>query len=292
MQIETLKQFCDVIRLRSFSRAAELHGLTQSTLSQGVHLLEKTFNTALINRTVRPWQLTPEGEQCYREIRELVGRFEALKKSFQARKSNIKYNIRVAAIYSVGLRYMNTYIKNFKNKNEHADIILQCLHPDEVYESVRSNEADMGIVSFPNNMKIFDITSWKNEPMVIACAPDHNLARKNKVDITKLNGINFIHFNNGLNIRREIDQLFKRHAVKVHTVLEFDNIEAIKRAVETNAGVALLPLPAIEWEVATDTLKSVTLNKIDFNRSLCIITKKGKVFHRSVETFINHLKKN
>ena len=86
--------------------------------------------------------------------------------------------------------------------------------------------------------------------MVLAVHPSHRFAGRETVDIRELDGETFVGFDADLSIRRAIDRFLRHHDVQVEVVLEFDNIENIKRAVEIPAGVAILPEPTLAREVA------------------------------------------
>src|SRR5262245_24955848 len=111
MQFEALKVFCDVARFRSFSQAAAANDLTQPAASRIVHQLEKRLGVKLIDRGVRPPQLTAEGQTYYEGVRELVERYLEIESSVRRAEPEIPTNVQLAAIYSVGLRDMNQYIE-------------------------------------------------------------------------------------------------------------------------------------------------------------------------------------
>src|SRR5437868_7802302 len=105
MQLESLKVFCDVARCRSFSQAAKMQpkGLSQSAVSQVVLQLEKHLGARLIDRSVRPLQLTALGQCFYEGCRDLVERYLALESSIRSAGAEMAASVEVAAIYSVGL---------------------------------------------------------------------------------------------------------------------------------------------------------------------------------------------
>ena len=100
MQIEALKIFCDVARLRSFSRAAAENRVTQSTASQTVHHLEEHLGVTLIERSPRPLRLTTEGTAFFSGCREIVERYQDLELVVKRRGLEADAEVRVAAIYS------------------------------------------------------------------------------------------------------------------------------------------------------------------------------------------------
>ena len=98
-----------------------------------------------------------------------------------------------------------------------------------------------------------------------------------------------IGFDNELTIRREIDRVLQLHDAEVHVTMEFDNIETIKRAVEIDAGVALLPEPTVLREVDTNTLVKVPLVGDELVRPLGIIHRRGKELGSTTRRFIELL---
>ena len=292
MQIEALRIFADVVRLRSFSRGAEANGVLQSAASQTVHSLERQLGVRLIDRSHRPFALTPPGTLFYKGSREIVQRYVDLEKAVQHEQQDVNSVVRVAAIYSVGLSDMSRYIQRFSQVHPRARVQLEYLHPDRVYERVLEEAVDFGIVSFPQRRKELTVLPWREERMVIACAPGHRLARRKRVSLRELAGEKFIGYDRGLVVRQQIDRLLRAHGVRLERVMEFDNIEAIKRAVEVGAGVAILPEPTLTRETALGTLVALAIADAEFARPLGIIHRRGKKFYPNTAEFLALLQRN
>jgi DNA-binding transcriptional LysR family regulator len=277
MQFESLKVFCDVARLRSFSQAAaqaQPKPITQSAASQVVSQLEKRIGVQLIDRSTRPLQLTPLGQTYYEGCRSLLEQYTELEASIRTANAQLAGTVQVAAIYSVGLGDMGQYVEKFKAEHPDVTVHLEYLHPDRVYERVRDGSADLGLVSFPRRSPKLDALPWREEEMVLACSPVHPLAPCASIRPGQLAGLKFIHFDRGLVVRREVDRFLREHAGPVEVVLEFDNIETIKKAVELGAGVALLPEPSIRREVEDGTLLARPLHGCRLVRPLGIIHRR------------------
>lgn len=292
MQIEALKIFADVVRLRSFSRGAEANGVLQSAASQTVTGLERLLGVRLIDRSHRPFELTPQGKLFYDGCADLVQRYAALEQAIKGVEQEMDSAVRVAAIYSVGLGDMSRYVQRFSESHPLARVQLEYLHPDQVYERVLAEAVDFGIVSFPQRRKDLTVLPWRAEPMVVACAPGHRLAGRKQTGIKELDGEKFVGFDRNLVIRKQIDRLLRSHGVRVETVMEFDNIEAIKRAVEVGAGIALLPEPTLAREAALKTLVAVRLADAELARPLGIIHRRGKKFYPNTQQFLELLQSN
>jgi DNA-binding transcriptional LysR family regulator len=289
MQVETLKVFCDVVRLRSFSRGAEANGVLQSAASQAVTQLEKRLGVALIDRSHRPWDLTAQGKTFYAGCRDVLDRYYKLEAEIRHEGNAQELVVRVAAIYSVGLGDLNQCVQSFMAEHPGLRVQIEYLHPDQVFDRVLADQVDFGIVSFPPTRRELAVVSWRREPMVLACPREHPLARFSAVPPRELAGLKFVAFDKGLGIRKEVDRFLKQHGAVVDIALEFDNVEAIKRAVEIGAGVSLLPAPTLTREVETGTLAAVALAGAEFARPLGIIHRRGKPLAATARLFLDRL---
>ncbi len=259
MHIKSLKVFCDVVGWRSFSRAADENGISQSGASQVVNQLERRLGVKLIDRSKRPFVLTPEGETYYEGCRKLVQRYDALEDQVRTLHEEVAGRVRVVSIYSVGLHHMSRYLQQFLTQYPKANVRLEYQHPHRLYDAVEKDHADLGLVSYPRASRTIEAIAWREEPMVLVCAPGHRLADYKPSRSRTWPARRMIGFDSELTIRREIDRVLQLHDAEVHVAMEFDNIETIKRAVEIDAGVALLPEPTVLREVDTNTLVMVPL---------------------------------
>jgi DNA-binding transcriptional LysR family regulator len=161
---------------------------------------------------------------------------------------------------------------------------------DQVYESVAGNVVDLGLVAYPVRDAKVEIVPLRKDKLALICHPQHPLAKRKSVKLSALKGMKFINFEQDLPTRKAIDKLFKEQRVAVEQVMEMDNIETLKRAVEIDSGVAIVPEETVAQEVATQTLAMVQLEGGDFWRPLAIVHKKGKVLSPAIKKFIALLK--
>lgn len=275
MQFESLKVYCDVARHRSFSEAAAANEISQSAVSQIVGQLEKRLGVILVDRSRRPLRLTREGRVYYDGCKKLVEQYLGVEAAVRTLNAEIGSSVRVAAIYSVGLRDMSQYVQRFVGQRPGVEVDIEYLHPDKVYEKVLDGTADFGVVSFPQPTRKLVALPWREEEMVVACARSHPFAAKRHLKVRQLQGQKYVGFDKGLAVRRQVDRFLRDHGVTVDVALEFDNIENIKQAIEIPSGVALLPLPALEREVRAGTLAAVPLSDARFVRPLGIIQRRN-----------------
>jgi DNA-binding transcriptional LysR family regulator len=290
VNLKSLKVFCDIVARRSFSRAAEDNGISQSGASQVVSQLESRLGVQLIERTKRPLVPTREGQVFYDGCRKLIARYEALEDEVRTLHEDVAGRVRVAAIYSVGLHHMSRYVQEFMTRHPKANVRLEYLHPERVLELVEQGQADIGIVSYPRSTRAIEAEPWREEPLVLACAPTSPFADRVQVSLGELDGQRMVAFDPDLVIRHEIDRVMAAHDAEPEVVMEFDYIETIKRAVEIDAGVALLPEPTLGRELAAGTLCAVRLAGDELVRPLGIIHARGKPLGPTAKRFIDLLR--
>ena len=292
MQIETLKIFCDLAELQSFSKTADRHFLSQSAVSQQLAQLELTYKCQLINRKKRPIELTKEGQLFYTAAIDMLERHEQLRSELNALKSSTESRINVAAIYSIGMHTLPDYVKKFMVKYPNVNVNIEYFRASKIYELILAGEADIGLVAIPKQDKRMDVYEFEDEPLVLACSPKHPLSRESRVDIHQLQFERFIGFEKDTPTRIWIDNIFERYNIVLRPAMEFDNVETIKRAVEINSGISILPQTVILQEVNDGSIKTVGFSNEDFIRPTGIIVRKSKLLGQTGRYFIELLCKN
>jgi DNA-binding transcriptional LysR family regulator len=291
VHLETLKTFCDLADLRSFSKTAEKHLLSQSAVSQQIAQLELALKCQLLDRKKRPLELTAAGEILYKASRDIFDRYEQLRSELNALKSSAGDRINVAAIFSIGMHTLPDYIKRFMVSYPNVHVHIEYLSADRIYELVLSGEIDIGLVAVPKKDKRLDVYEFESEPLVLACSPKHLLANESQVDIHRLQFERFIAFEKNVITRTWIDGILERYNVVVRPVMEFDNIETVKRAVEINSGISILPQTALLQEAASGTIRAIPFLNEQFVRPTGIIIRKGKILGQAGRYFIELLRK-
>jgi DNA-binding transcriptional LysR family regulator len=291
MHIETLKTFCDLADLRSFSKTAEKHLLSQSAVSQQLAQLEIAYKCQLVNRKKRPIELTNAGQLLYQASKDILERYEQLKSELNALKSSSGARINVAAIFSIGMHTLPDYVKKFMVGYPNVNVHVEYFDAARIYELVLAGDIDIGLVAVPKKDKRLTVYDFESERLVLACSPRHPLSHESRVDIHRLQFERFIGFGRDVPTRGWIDNIFERYNIVIQPIMEFDNIETIKRAVEINSGLSILPQTAILQEIAGGTIKAIPFSNEDFVRPTAIITRKGKIFGQAGRYFIELLRK-
>ena len=290
MQIESLKVFCDLAETESFTKAAQINHVTQSAVSQQISSLERQFKSLLIERSKKKFRLTREGQVLYEFSKQIIQTYDSLHNRLQEIKDIISGTIRVATIYSIGLHDLPPYIKRFLKSYPTVHVHVEYRRANQVYEDVLGNVVDLGLVAFPSKDTKLETVPLRRDNMVLICHPQHPLARLKSVKLGAISGQRFIAFEPDIPTRKAIDKILKDQDVAVHPVMEFDNIETVKRAVEIDAGISIVPQGTILQEVNKQTLTQVQFEDAQFFRQLAAIYKKNKVLSPAIKQFLTNLK--
>ncbi len=290
MQLEALKVFCDLNETESFTKAAQINSVTQSAVSQTLSALERRFKSPLIERSKKNLRPTAEGEVLYDYSKKILRIYDAFQSRLQELKGIISGTFQVATVYSIGLYELPPYVKRFLQDYPSVNVKVAYRRANEVYEDILGNVADLGLVAFPEPNAKLESVLFRKDSLVLACHPQHGLAKKKVVKLKTLNGLKMVGFEPDVPSRKAVDKMLKDQGVKVEYVTQFDNIETVKRAVEIDSGVAILPEETIRGEVANQTMTSVRLEGNHF-RPLAVIYKKDKVLSPAMKKFIELLKK-
>jgi DNA-binding transcriptional LysR family regulator len=290
MQVESFKIFCDLAETESFTKAAQINQVTQSAVSQQISSLERQFKSLLIERSKKKFRLTREGQVLYDYSKQIIQTYDSLQNRLQEIKDIISGTIRVATIYSIGLHDLPPYLKKFLKLFPTVNVHVEYRRANQVYEDVLGNVVDMGLVAYPVKDAKLELIPLRKDSLVLICHPQHPLAKSRSVKLSQLAGQKFISFEPDIPTRKAIDKILKDHGVEVQSVMEFDNIETVKRAVEIEAGISIVPQATIIQEVAKQTLAEVRIEGVDLFRPIAAIYKKNTVLSPAMKQFLHILK--
>jgi len=291
MQIQTFKVFCDLADSESFSKAAERNGITQSAVSQQVRAIEEQFQVRLIDRGRRAFCLTPEGHAFLASSREIMGAYGDLGARMRKLQEVISGELRIATIFSIGLHELPPYLKRFRREFPLVDVKMDYRRSAQVYAAIQENRADVGLVAYPASRRGITASVFWRDRLVVICAPSHPLAPRRKIALGDLGGEKFIAFEPDLPTRREVDRQLRLAGARVKVAFEFDNIETVKRAVEIESAVSIVPRTAVRAEVENGQLACLELSDAEMWRPLGTLVKKSSAGTPALREFLGLLEK-
>ncbi len=277
MNIDVMKTYCDLVDTGSFSKAAEANLISQSAVSQQLAKLEQGLGTQLISRGGGLVAATEAGRAFYQGAREILRRYEQLLGEVKSAADSVRGVLRVGTIYSLGFYLLDPFVRKFLQSHPEVNLHVEYTGWNRIYSAVVSGEMDMGVVACPEKQRFIEIIPLASEEMVVVCSPRHRLAKRQRIDASELQGEKFAAFEANIPTRRFIDRLLDEENVNVNVELEFDNVELLKRAIEVDSGIGILPLDNVKREVEYGDLAYTRFRRPEkWIRPVAIIRRRGK----------------
>lgn len=289
MDFAQIQLFRDIVQSRSISRGAAMNGVTQSAASQALQELERQLGVQLLDRSHRPLEVLPAGRLFYDFAREVLRRQQEFAALVEELKGTGGGTVRIAAIYSVGLTEMAKLEKEFYRRLPAAQLEVNYLRPEKVYEAVAEERVDIGLISYPEPTREITVLPWREETMVLACSPAHPFSGRASVSPAELEGAEFIGFDEDLPISRDVERFLREHGVRVHIASRFDNIPSMKEALRHGLGVSILPEPMLSEDAVEGRLRAIPLRE-HLVRPLGIIQRRRRTLPRAAQIFLSLLR--
>jgi DNA-binding transcriptional LysR family regulator len=287
MYIETLKVFCDLAESGSFSKAAAINSITQSAVSQQIRALENRFKVVLVERGRRHLSLTPEGTIFLDACREMLDVYDHLGERLHELRDVVAGELKLASIYSIGLHELPPVLKSYRQRHGDVEVHVAYRRSTQVYAEVLSGEVDLGLVAYPTRRPGLQIEIFSEDELVLICHPSNHLAQRETLRLIDLNGEKLIAFEPDIPTRKVIDRHLREYDVQIEHTMEFDNIETVKRAVEIESGVSIVPRNTVRQEVESGLLVAVTLHEPQMVRPLGIISRRSRPRSPAHKAFVS-----
>lgn len=290
MHVDSLKVFCDLVETGNFSKAAAMHSITQSAVSQQVRSLEARFGCKLLERNRSGVTLTPEGQAFCNACKAMISVWNTFEDHLKEMKNEIAGELRVASIFSIGLHDLPSRLRVFREKFPHVDVKVDYRRSAQVYEMVESGEAHIGLIAYPAKRAGLVLEVFDEDDLCLICHPRHPLASRKHIPLSAIAGERFIAFEPDTPTRKMIDRHLRHAGVETVHVAEFDNIETVKRAVEIESGISLVPSRTVAAEVASGQLCSVEITSPKMTRPLATLVSRTRPRAPGMREFIGILR--
>jgi len=290
MTLDHLKLFRDIALARNMTRGAESCGVSQSAASQQLQEAERLLGVDLLDRRTRPFELTEAGRLYYEFCRDVLRRKEEFDRQLDKLKGRVQGTVRVAAIYSVGISDMARLELEVGARMPEAQLLVEYLRPEKVYDAVVTDQADLGLVSYPESNREITVIPWREDKMMVVAAPSHPLAAKKKLAPSDLAQRDFVSFDDDLRVGREVKRYLREAGIQVNAVMHFDNTQTLKEAVILGAGISIMPVRVLRNDIEQGRLVAIPIKGCALVRPLGIIHRRRKTFNLATQVFLELLR--
>ena len=240
--LRQLRIFVTVANARSFSRAGEMIGLSQSAVSHSVKELENQTGVRLLDRTTREVVLTEAGQQLALRLERLLDELNSTLRDVGRLGQQLSGTVRVAASQTISAHLIPQCIAEGNHRYPEIDFVLHDRPQQWVLESIRQGDVDFGIVIDPGQVECESVLS---EPFLLLCRDDDPLAALPDVRWQSLQGAHLVLQDYASGSRPLIDSALMNQGVKAAIVQEIGHPATLFPMVEAGIGISVLPALAL-----------------------------------------------
>ena len=287
-----MEAFRAVAESQSFTKASEKLFRTQPAVSQAVRSLEEDVGEKLFIRHGRTSSLTQAGQILLEHVEEAFNVLERGRLRIDALKGLQEGELTISTSDTTAYYVLPDVLKEFREHYPGVDVRIHCRPSPISAEQIVAHEADMGIVTLPiEHPKIASESLILREDVAI-CAPGHALARRKSIMFRNLVDYPLVLLDRGSNTRTYIDQRIREAGLKPKIIMELGSIEVIKKLVQLDFGISVVPLIALHTEIEQGTLQAIRVFKKVECRTLGVIYPAKGLFSHAAQVFVEMLKRH
>ena len=274
--LHQLRLFQAVARHSSYSRAAEALFISQPGVSLQVKALERCIGLPLFEKTGRAVQLTEAGRELLAYSERIFGLLEETQLVLEELSGGRRGSVKVAASTSAGIYIVPAPLGAFHNAYPQVQLSLEIADRFTAQEQLLGNKVDLAVMGLIEDAQGLEVAPFRPNDLVVIAAPGHPLASRRGIAFEELANESFLVREAWSGTRVDTERLFAAPGVPLRVGMELRSSGAIKQAVAAGLGIALMPLAALELELAARRL--VVLDVIGFpvRRHWSLVRRAGK----------------
>lgn len=292
MNLRDLSIFLAVAERLNYTRAGEDVHLSQSGVSVRVHALERELGVKLFEQLGKKVALTEAGRLLEPYARRVVAAVDDANHAIEEFRGLERGHLRIGASTTPGMYVLPRIIAEFKRRFPQIELSLSIRDTRGIEEGLLRNEYDFGFVgghlTGGENVKII---AWCKDELILIAAPGHALARRSQIKMQDIVREHFIFRESGSATQAVVEKSMLDAQVKLHAIIELDNPESTKQAVECNLGIAFISKFAVDRELRAKTLAVLRVKDLKVTRELKIVHLKEKHLSPAGIEFIELVKR-
>src|SRR6266550_6505046 len=288
MEIRQLRAFAAIADSGTFTAGAQRVHVTQAAISMQIKQLETELGAKLFVRAPRRVILTEAGEQLLQRARHILSDHDAAVDEVAELAGAQRGRLRIGSASAVVTTdILPKLLKEVRKQHAGANISLVSGTSDALVHQLLNGELDLAFVSLPVEARGIHTERLSQDQLVAIASPRHRLAKQKTVSAFTLAGEKLILGERGGNTRRLIDQFFSQAGVSLHVSMELSRQAAIRRMVEEDMGVGIVPLQSVSEPIAKGRLVRWWIEGAQINWEMGLAKLIGGYESPIMATFIN-----
>lgn len=285
MDLYALQVFRAVAHEKSFSRAAAKLSRTQPAVSLAVQRLESAVGATLIDRSGKELRLTDVGTLVLDYARRFDNLGDELRGALTELRDNAAGRLIIGANESTTL-YLLSHIPRYRRRYPRVLVQVRRSQSSRLPAQIIEGDLELGVISYePGDDRLASRVIYTDH-LAFVVAPTHRLARRKSVSISELGMETFIAHNVVSPYREVLVREFQRLKVPLHRDVEMPTVEAIRKLVQRNEGVAFLPRMCVEEEIAQGSLREVQVKELNIERKINLVYPAHRTLSHAAQAFL------
>ena len=284
LTLRQLKVFEAVARHLNYTRAAEELHLTQPAVSMQVNQLEGSPGVALFEQLGKRIHLTEAGIEVLGYARSITQQLDELEGILNRMKGLGGGRLRISVATTANY-FIPTLLGSFSRRYPDVTISLDVTNRETLLRQLTENTVDLVVMGQPPVEADVEAEAFMDNPLVVVAPPDHPLAGKKKIPLSRLQEETFLVRESGSGTRIAMERFFNERKMKLKTGMEVGSNEAIKQSVQAGLGLGLLSRATTEQELALKRLAVLDVAEFPIMRHWYVVHRKGKRLSAAAEAF-------
>jgi DNA-binding transcriptional LysR family regulator len=271
VEIRQLRAFVAIAETGTFTAGAARVHVTQAAISMQIRQLESEIGARVFVRAPRHVILTEAGEQLLRRARHILREHDAAIDEIAELAGAERGRLRIGSASAMVLtEQLPAILKDLRKQHPAADISVVSGTSEVLVDQILAGEVDIAFVSLPVDVRGIKTERLSEDQLVAIASPRHRLAKQKTISAYTLAGERLILGERGGNTRRLIDQFFAQAGATIRVAMELSRQQAIRRMVEEDMGVGIVPLQSVKDDVEKGRLVRWWIEGAEINWELGI----------------------
>ena len=285
MDLDQLHTFLEIVRLKSFSKAAQTCFRTQPAISAQVRQLEQELNTTLFERLGTRIALTTSGKIFAEYAEQILELRKRAQDAINELDRTPRGELVIAANEATCIYVLPEVFSEFKRQYPNVQLLVDRSYGAKVVQAVQENMADFGVTQLPVQEKKLQVVKVFADEIVLMVPPGHAFEKREQVLAQDLIGQTVLMPKSGIT-RARLNQWLEAVEDELNISMELDSSEMLKRFVMAGLGVSFSATTTIAEEVAAGRLSMVRIGPDVMERRLGLIYRKDKALSKAAMGFI------
>ena len=280
--------FHEVVKFKSFSRAAEELFVSQPAVSKHIRQLEQKIGLGLIRRGRGKFDLTETGEILFKHTHKICSHLLEIENALSTLKKDHHGVLKIGTTESYSRCLMPKLLSGFQTSHPSIKITLEVGNSEEIEKSLLDYKNDLGLIGLVKASSRFESVPFLREELVIIVSPKHPLGKRKAVSLKEIKGYPFIIRAKGSTTRRILFQAFEELDIHPSLLIEAGSSEFIKQWVSEGEGVSVIVKRLGEDEERRGMIKMIPLlEKLYFE--VAVLYLKEERANPAIKAFIRYM---